>query len=125
MERTMFFNAPPEIFRKAEELRKHMTHAEILLWNYLKQKPNGHKFRRQHPIKYYIADFYCHSLRLIIEVDGSIHKLAEVWEHDIERQKYIEDEGIHFLRFTNEQIEQNLEPVIAVINDYIVSNSHK
>lgn len=55
-----------------------MTEAEKLLWFYLKEGFEGCKFRRQHPFGIYIADFYCHKIRLILEIDGSIHDLSEV-----------------------------------------------
>jgi very-short-patch-repair endonuclease len=61
-------------FVNAKVLRKTMTDAEILLWKALRNRRlNGFKFRRQHPIKGFIADFYCHEARLVIEVDGEIH----------------------------------------------------
>jgi cyclase len=78
MKQTMFLGADRLIFENAKELRKNLTHSELLLWGYLKQKPFGYKFRRQHPLGIYIADFYCHALKLVIEVDGSIHHLDEV-----------------------------------------------
>jgi len=66
-----------------------MTPAENLLWGYLKGNRLGIKFRRQHPIDIYIADFYCHQLRLIIEVDGSIHSLPDLALSDSIRQKHL------------------------------------
>jgi len=69
----MFNEALPLIFGKAKELRKNMTEAEKILWGYLKGGLNGLKFRRQHPIGVYIADFYCHAIRLVVELDGKIH----------------------------------------------------
>ena len=59
------------MYQRARELRNNSTHAEIILWGYLKAKPLGYKFRRQHPYAIYILDFYCHSLKLCIEVDGN------------------------------------------------------
>jgi imidazole glycerol-phosphate synthase subunit HisF len=112
----MFYKAGPLIFANAKELRNNPTHAEMLLWGYLKTKPLGYKFRRQHPIGIYIADFYCHKLKLVIEVDGSIHSQQEVKEHDEERQRIIEEEGIKVIRFTNRQIECGLEDVIKLIH---------
>lgn len=103
----------------AKALRNNPTNAEELLWAYLWQKPLGHKFRRQHPISIYIADFYCHSLKLIIEIDGGVHGEVEVAKRDIERQKNLESEGIHFFRFTNEQVEKRIQEVIGAIENYI------
>ena len=82
------------IFRNAQVLRDNMTDAEILLWGYLKENNLGLKFRRQHPISLYIADFYCHKLKLIIELDGSIHNRPDVAANDLERQLYLENQGI-------------------------------
>jgi cyclase len=114
-ERKMFYKAGPLIFTNAKELRSNLTHAETLLWGYLRTKPLGYKFRRQHPIGVYIADFYCHKLKLVIEVDGSIHNQQEVKENDRLRQRIIEEEGVKVIRFTNRQIENALEEVIKLI----------
>ena len=90
----MFAGANPLVFARAEELRKTMTHAEELLWYHLKQKPEGYKFRRQHPFGPYIFDFYCHKAKLVVEIDGSIHELEEVKINDEIRLKTIEDSGL-------------------------------
>jgi NDP-sugar pyrophosphorylase family protein len=79
----------------------------------------GVKFRRQHPILFYIADFYCHQLKLLIEIDGSIHKNAEVKINDEYRQKEIEELGITVLRFTNLQAKNNPEIILKEINKKI------
>jgi len=118
----MFLNAPVSIFKRAEELRKNMTPTEIILWYYLKEKPHGHKFRRQHPISTYIADFYCHSLKLIIEVDGGIHLIEANSLYDIDRQKNLENSGISFLRFTNNEVEKYFEIVKKKIDSYIINH---
>lgn len=118
----MFLGADKLIFENARTLRENPTNAELVLWSYLKQKPLGYKFRRQHPISIYIADFYCHSLKLIIEVDGGIHSVPDVQKLDIERQKNLESDGINFLRFTNHEVEKNLETVIKKIEEYIIAH---
>lgn len=66
----MHSGAAKPLYQMARELRNNATHAETILWGYLKTKPLGFKFRRQHPYSIYILDFYCHSLKLVIEVDG-------------------------------------------------------
>jgi imidazole glycerol-phosphate synthase subunit HisF len=73
----MFDGASPLIFERAKDLRKNMTEAEKVLWFHLKQNSGGFKFRRQHPLGIYIADFYCHKAKLVIELDGTIHDDAE------------------------------------------------
>jgi cyclase len=89
----MFREASPLIFERAKALRSQPTHAEEVLWEYLRAKPNGCKFRRQHPIGPFIADFYCHPAKLVIEVDGGIHNNAEVKLMDRSKQWTIEKKG--------------------------------
>ena len=70
----MFYGAKPETFQKAKLLCNKMTQAENKLWTLLKIKSVLNlRFRRQHPLDIFIADFYCHELKLVIEVDGEIH----------------------------------------------------
>ena len=84
---SMFYNAKPQIFENAKILRGHMTEAEQLLWEILKNKGMQNlRFRAQHPIDIFVADFYCHQLKLIIEVDGEIHELNDQKEYDIGRE---------------------------------------
>lgn len=92
-----------------------MTDAEMLLWGHLKGSQLGAKFRRQHPLGIYIADFYCHQHKLVIEVDGGIHNLPRVAVNDIKRQLNIEDDGIKVLRFTNDEIYNQLQKVLDTI----------
>ena len=92
-----------------------MTHAETILWGHLKGSRLGTKFRRQHPLGIYIADFYSHQFKLIIELDGSVHNLPEVVANDIERQKNLEQDGFKFLRFKNNEVFNNLENVLNTI----------
>ena len=72
------FGAEKSVFKKASLLRKEMTPAEELLWAIIRgRKLNNLKFRRQHPLNKFIADFYCHELKLVLEIVGSIHNLKE------------------------------------------------
>ncbi len=119
MQKKMFLDATQSVFVNAAALRNKMTPAERALWAYLKLKPMGYKFRRQHAISKYIADFYCHSLKLIIEVDGGIHNTKEVADSDRARQEFLESEGINFLRFTNEEVLSNLDTVQSTIDKYL------
>jgi very-short-patch-repair endonuclease len=74
LEKTMYFRAKSDILEAARILRKSMTLPEKLLWDKLKEKQiYGLRFRRQHPIEFFIADFYCHQIRLVVEIDGEIH----------------------------------------------------
>lgn len=115
----MFSGAEKFLFERASIFRKQQTFAEEILWNYLRTKPFGFKFRRQHPFSAYILDFYCHQLKLAIEVDGSIHDVEKVKENDHARQQQLEQEGITFLRFTNNEIRLKREEVIRQIDSFL------
>ena len=125
MKRKMHAGAAKEIYQRARELRNQPTHAEDILWGYLKTKPHNIKFRRQHPYSIFIPDFYCHSLKLVIEVDGSIHNSNEVKVNDQQRQALLEADGLVFLRFSNDEIINGLENVIQTIEKFILTNPHK
>jgi cyclase len=79
----------------------------------------GTRFRAQHPILTYIADFYCHEARLIIEVDGGIHQIQK--EYDVARSSELESYGIKVLRFTNIEIMKNLDKVLLRIKNELKS----
>ena len=122
----MFEGASHIIFENAKHLRKNMTDAEKLLWTYLKQGISGKKFRRQHPIGLYIADFYCHKAKLIIEIDGLIHEVKEINQNDELRQKELEIWGYNIVRFTNQQVMNHVEKVVKDISEKIthLNNLH-
>ena len=112
----MWKGAPSESFDKARDLRRNATAAERLLWERLRNKQlDNYKFRRQHPISLYIADFYCHKLKLIIEVDGGYHFTKEQIPKDEERAKILEFNGICVIRFSNQEILSNIEKVLNEI----------
>jgi very-short-patch-repair endonuclease len=101
---------------KARALRKRETAAEKKLWNALRSKKTGNvKFRRQHPIGYYIVDFYSDVAKLIIEIDGSIHDIEDNKEYDRNRQLELETIGYKMLRFANERVLNNLDEVVNEI----------
>ena len=112
----MHDGATPKVYRNAAKLRENMTEPEIKLWDYLKTKPMGFKFRRQHPIAGYILDFYCHKLRISIEVDGGYHLNKEQKELDTQRTEYLKSVDITEYRFTNEEILNQFEKSIEFIN---------
>ena len=106
----------------ANRLRKHMTLAEVLLWNELKQKKmNGYDFDRQRPIGDYIVDFYCKDLQLVIEIDGRSHNFKE--DKDKERQELLENLGVHFLRFWDDEIKHDRISVVERIKKWICEHS--
>ncbi|HEX2975819.1 MAG TPA: endonuclease domain-containing protein [Bacteroidales bacterium] len=103
-------------FTKAKKLRRDETEPEYLLWLELRnRKCNGLKFRRQHPVLSFIADFYCHEKKLIVEIDGEVHKNPEVLERDESRTYELEKQGITVIRFTNKQIRNNITQVLDSI----------
>ncbi|WP_319500222.1 endonuclease domain-containing protein [uncultured Draconibacterium sp.] len=113
---SMFYGAKAHIFEKAKLLRNNMTEAELLLWEQLKgKKVLGLRFRPQHPIDIFIADFYCHPIRLVIEVDGGIHKSRDQKEYDIGRTGELNYWDIEVVRFTNEEIEKDINRVVESI----------
>jgi very-short-patch-repair endonuclease len=119
----MFKGAPASSFSKAESLRNNMTQAETILWEALKDnKLDGFKFRRQHPIHLYIADFYCHKLKLIIEIDGAYHNSKEQLLIDKQRTSDLELQGLKVLRFTNEEVENGLNDVLKRISQFSKEN---
>jgi very-short-patch-repair endonuclease len=106
--------ASTPVQQRAKELRQSMTLAERILWEHLLGcQLAGLKFRRQHPIGTCIVDFYCAAARLVIEVDGGVH-LGQV-EADANRSQELERQGYRIIRFTNEQIETDLESVLSAI----------
>jgi len=121
MKKRTFLGASNLIFENAAALKYNMTPAEVLLWGYLRGNQLGVKFRRQHPIGSYIADFYCHQHKLVIEVDGSIHLLPEVIQSDLEKKTFLESHGLIILRFTNNQVFNSLEKVLDAIATQISS----
>jgi very-short-patch-repair endonuclease len=112
LDKTMYFRAKPGTLETARILRNRMTNSEILLWEKLKGKQIlGLKFRSQHPIDIFIADFYCHKARLVVEIDGEIHE-GQI-EYDDGREAEIEKYGIKVIRFTNYEV---INDIISVVN---------
>jgi very-short-patch-repair endonuclease len=115
----MFEDAPPVNFRYAKSLRENMTTGEMALWLHLRKGIDGLKFRRQHPISFYIVDFYCHKVKLIVEVDGYIHNLPDEKRKDKIREKALETLGNTIIRFTNRQVLDNTVGLFKLISEKI------
>lgn len=116
----MTYSKDKELEEKARGLRNNMTRAEIILWSRLRMKQlGGYKFRRQQKIYDYIVDFYCHKLRLIIEVDGDIHSSLKQAEHDKSRDKILKINGYNVFRLSNYDIETNLDASVNKIKLFI------
>src|SRR5690606_36582114 len=106
------------LLSRAKEMRKNPTKAESIIWNELRTKKVGYKFRQQHPIDTYIVDFVCLSKKLIIEVDGEVHQYQ--LEKDGERELLLkEKKGFKVLRFTNEEVINNLQNVVSKIRSIL------
>jgi acetylglutamate kinase len=119
MKENMYYGASHLIFQKAEELRNRMTPAEEVLWKLIHINEWKLKFRRQHPIWNYVADFYCHKLKLVIELDGGIHEQEEVKKYDQARETHLKEFGLTVLRFKNEQVLKNSDEVLKEIAQII------
>jgi very-short-patch-repair endonuclease len=106
----------PRILTAARELRKKQTTSEQILWTCLRNRRlGGLKFKRQHPICKFVADFYCHEAGLVIELDGAVHLERDQAERDKIRTEIINNLGISVLRFNNSQIKNELEKCLNSI----------
>jgi very-short-patch-repair endonuclease len=104
------------IGQRAKELRKAQTAAEAILWEQIRaRRINGLKFRRQHPVGRFIADFCCPETRLIVEVDGPIHSRQR--QEDAARTARLEEEGYQVVRFTNDDVVNRLDSVIQSLRE--------
>ena len=116
----MWKGAPSDSFTKAQFLRRNETKAEKLLWEKLRNNQlEGLKFRRQHPVNIYIADFYCHKFKLIIELDGDYHNQEEQKQKDEVRTEVLRLNGLKIIRFKNEEVEQDINQVLITIKNKI------
>jgi very-short-patch-repair endonuclease len=112
--------AEPRLFKHARELRREMTEAEKVLWKHLRaHRFMNLKFRRQHPILEFIADFYCHELKLIVEADGGYHEEADVKYYDDERTKELKQFGITVVRFSNDEILSDVDDVLRQLRGFV------
>ena len=116
----MWKGAPSDSFTKAQFLRRNETKAEKLLWEKLRNNQlEGLKFRRQHPVNIYIADFYCHKFKLIIELDGDYHNQEEQKQKDEVRTEVLRLNDLKIIRFKNEEVEQDINQVLITIKNKI------
>lgn len=105
----------PTIRQFARELRQPQTPAEATIWHHLRNRSLGYKFRRQHPIDYFIIDFYCARAKLLIEIDGESHMKKSQKEYDQARTEYLETRGYKVIRFTNGDVRYNVQSVVTRI----------
>ena len=112
----IYFGAGPEILRIAGDLRKSMTPAEKVLWERLRNRQvSGLRFRRQHPIKDFVVDFFCYDALLVIEVDGTVHDETSQKERDEQRTIILQKLGLKEIRFTNYEVIHHTDQVIKKI----------
>ncbi|MDR0547147.1 MAG: endonuclease domain-containing protein [Dysgonamonadaceae bacterium] len=118
----MFYGASPILFEFAKRNRENPTQTETILWNVLSDKKLiGFHFRRQHPLRYFIADFYCHKAKLVIEIDGGYHNLPDQYQYDRSRDDELAALGIHVLHFTGEEILFRIDFVMESIKNTLNS----
>ncbi len=116
------FNDPAMLERR-RELRRNQTEAEALLWDELKKlKYDGIRVRRQFGVGSYILDFYCPSKRLAIEVDGGYHEEEVQIRYDKERTAYLNTYNIQVIRYSNQQIAQNIQGCLEQIKATLNAN---
>jgi very-short-patch-repair endonuclease len=115
----------PALRGVARELRKNGTLGEVLLWRELRAKQVNCEFHRQVPIGHYVVDFYCHELKLAIEVDGSSHNHEDALDRDGERQRELEQLGVTVLRFTERDVRQEIRGVVDAIAGQVARCARK
>lgn len=120
---THHFGANTRIKTLAKSLRRIQTSSEERLWKILRNgNMNGLRFRRQHPLSNFIVDFYCHELRLVIEVDGDIHKKPNIKERDEIREAAIKELGLVVMRFSNEDVYFHPDFIVLKILEFKALN---
>ncbi len=110
---------PKDHIQKCRTLRHNSTTAEVVLWQYLRNKQIcGLKFRRQVPISNYILDFYCHEIKLCIELDGEVHDELNTAKHDEQRTNDLNALGITVLRYSNDVVFNNAGGILKSIESF-------
>ena len=111
-----YFYNDPKAIKARRVLRRNLPATEDRLWYYLRNRRfYGIKFRRQYSVSTYVVDFYCPAARVAIEIDGGSHYIGGAPEQDRVRQQFIEMCGIKIIRFTNKDVMENIEGVLAII----------
>jgi very-short-patch-repair endonuclease len=115
-----------ELVKRARELRHDATSAEQVLWERLRgRKIAGRKFRRQHPVGRFVADFFCDDARLVIEVDGAIHQEPTQQERDATREYILRESTLTVLRFSNDHVLNRTDQVVQMITDFVATHTHE
>jgi len=100
---------------KARSLRRALTPPEVALWQYLRDRPGGLKFRRQHPIGPFVADFYCPAAKLIVEIDGAAHDMGDNPRRDVERDAWLAARGFQLFRVPAAEVQADVQRVVVWI----------
>ena len=117
----MHLRASQTIFQNAYQLRSRLTEAEEILWEHLKdRKMDGIRFRRQHPLFKFVADFYAHQLKLVIELDGDHHAQDAQKFYDLDRTEILSEYQITVIRFSNYEVLYHLDLVLDCIRRKVV-----
>ena len=115
---------PEHMIELAKQLRQSQTDAEKFMWQLLRNRQLANaKFRRQHPIEGFIADFYCHEHKLVIELDGSQHFTEIGMRKDAQRTMRLNELGIQVLRFDNRQVLTETGAVLQMVVERLKSPS--
>ena len=113
------------VIYSARKLRREMSLPEVLLWEHLRASKQGIKFRRQHPIGPYIADFYCSAAKLVIEIDGEAHDRGDRPERDLVRNATMRSAGYEVLRAGAADVLNSMEAVLLTIRAAAESPLHR
>ncbi len=108
----------------ARQNRREMTECETILWKALRTELTGFRFRRQHPIGDYIADFICIPAKIVIEVDGGYHNEPEQQKADEDRSEFLISKGYRVIRFKNEEISNDLQKVMTRIKNILFNKGN-
>jgi very-short-patch-repair endonuclease len=101
---------------QARHLRGHLSRSEVLLWVRLRARaPETPTFRRQHPIGPYITDFCCSTARLVVEIDGGVHSVADRMLRDAEREQFLREQGYRILRLSDKDVLRDPDAAAARI----------
>jgi very-short-patch-repair endonuclease len=103
------------VLMRAREQRRRPSLPEGLLWQALRTRPDGFKFRRQHPFGWYIADFYCPAADLVIEIDGESHSMGGRPQQDARRDEWLRRQGLRVVRFAATGVMNDLNSVVTAI----------
>ena len=115
-----FYPYNPKLKQFSRDLRNHGQLSEALLWKCLKEKKTGYLFLRQKPILNFIADFFCHELKLVIEIDGASHFTAEAQKRDAERDRQMQAIGLRIIRVSDSDVRKDPESVVRGIMEQLL-----